>query len=453
MTELRPLDAGFLELEDSDQHISLGIGAAAILDGPPPPRHQFLEVMRVRAGDNPRLRQRLRRATLDLSAPVWEDDPAFDPAHHIRWTALPAPGDEAALSELLATELTERLDRDHPLWQCVVVEGLSGDRWALLVKAHHSLVDGVSGITLLAQFCDDLPTAPGPDESGDSQEKPRSAGGLDWIARSLLLPVELPRQAIGMARSLIPVVRAAVTPTAGTSLNGPIGRQRRYIAARTSLLEFREIGAAFGATVNDVVLTVIASGYRSLLLARGEDPTRDKLRILVPVSMRSSDAKYVMDNRVSAMLPHLPIDIADPVERLRAIHDNLTAHKSRGEAQAEKAVLGMSSWLPFAPLAWSLRLLSHLPQRGVTAIATNIPGPRRELSVHGRRILELWPVVPIAMRLRTAVAILSYVDQLTFGITGDYDGAPDIELIADGIHSATAELLAAARSGKPARTP
>ncbi|MGQ4600786.1 wax ester/triacylglycerol synthase family O-acyltransferase [Nocardia sp. R6R-6] len=431
MTELRPLDSGFMELEDADRHLSLGIGAVAIISGMPPSRDELSAMLTKGMEQNIRLRQKVRRMPLDLATPVWENDPNFDLAHHVKWTALPEPGDEPALCELVATELEERFDRDHPLWQCVVVEHLAGDRWALIVRAHHSLVDGVSGISVFENLCD--PVAAQPDQAAPQS---RVCAALKWLGfarRGVRLPVIMPRYLIGVLRTLVPLAAAAVSPAAACSLNGPIGRQRRYVVARAALSDFRAIGAAFGATVNDVVLTVVAAAYRDLLLSRNERPTPDKLRILVPVSMRAAEGKYALDNRVSAMLPFLPIDVADPVERLDVIRARMSRHKSSGEARAESSIIALVGRLPFAPMAWGIRLLARFPQRSVGAIATNVPGPRHELTIRGRRVLELLPVVPIAMRLRTAIAILSYADRLTFGVTGDYDTAPDIAVIADGI--------------------
>ncbi|MFD7847182.1 wax ester/triacylglycerol synthase family O-acyltransferase [Nocardia sp. NPDC059764] len=444
MTELQPLDAGFIELEDADRRVSLGIAAVAILAGQPPARAEFAAMLAERVAANQRLRQRIRRAPLDLTVPVWEEDPNFDLAHHIRWAALPEPGDETVLREFVAGELVERLDRDHPMWECVVVERLTGARWALMVKAHHSLVDGVSGVSLFEELCDAPEPGPGP-----RTPPPAEAGGPDWFDRvvnGLRLPLDAPRYAVGMMRSLIPVVAAFVSVPAASSLNGPIGRQRRYTIARASLAEIREIGRGLDATVNDVVLAAVTSAYRGVLLGRGEEPTGKTVRILVPVSMRAADAKSLLDNRVSAVLSLLPLHLEDPVERLITIHQRMARHKSSGAAQAEKSLLDLAGRLPFAPVAWGMRLWSHLPQRGVTAVATNIPGPRRTLSMLGREVLELIPAIPIAMRLRTGIAILSYGDQLTFGITGDYDSTPDLEKIADGIHTAIADLLAAARA-------
>jgi WS/DGAT/MGAT family acyltransferase len=452
MIELSPLDSGFMELEDSDRHISLGIGAVAIVDGAPPTRQEFAAGLAEGVRRNARLRQRVRRAPLDLTAPVWEDDPNFDLAHHIRWTALPEPGDEPALLELVATELAHRLDRDHPLWQCIVVEHLAGRRWAMIVKAHHMMVDGLSGIALFESFCDTT-------EIADTVPSPSPGPGgrgsvVRLISQGFRLATAAPRFAADMVRGVVPVVYAALAPSAESSLNGPIGQQRRYAVARAALPELAEIRAAFGVTVNDIALAAVASAYRTVLCKRGEQPNADALRIVIPVSMRHPDAKYVLDNRVSVMLPYLPIEIPDPVDRLTAVHESISAHRARGEAEAEGSLLSVAGWLPFALFAWTLRLATHYPQRGIGALATNVPGPRRPLSLHSRRVLEILPCIPIAMRLRTTIAILSYVDQLTFGITGDFDTTPDIDLIAEGIEQGIAELLARARDlgSPPARS-
>ncbi|MEC3918693.1 WS/DGAT/MGAT family O-acyltransferase [Nocardia sp. CDC160] len=445
MTGLRPLDAGFVELEDSDRHISLGIGAVAILSGPPPARAEFSALLAERVSGNARLRERIHRAPLDLATPVWEEDPGFDLAHHIRWVALPEPADDEALFELIATEVAARLDRDHPLWQCVVVERLTQGRWALLLKAHHSVVDGISGVNLLADLCD-------PDGAGNIAEaaKPEATNGsrgwIDWTRIALRLPFDMPRVALHTVRGLAPVAEALVSATAQSSLIGAIGQQRRYTVTRASLAEIKEIGTVFGTTVNDVVLTAVAGAYRALLLQRGEQPTHDTLRMLVPVSIRSPDALHVLDNRVTAMLSYLPVHLADPVERLAVVHDRMNQHKGRGETTAEGRLLALAGWIPFATVAWTLRLVARLPQTSVTALATNVPGPRKPLSLAGRPVLELLPVLPIAMRLRSGIAILSYADHLTFGITGDYDTMPDLSVIAEGIDTEIRELLSAARN-------
>ncbi|MTE15216.1 wax ester/triacylglycerol synthase family O-acyltransferase [Nocardia aurantiaca] len=444
MTELSPLDAGFMEIENADRHISLGIGAVAIIEGPAPTRESFRAGLDRGLEVHGRLRQRVHRSRFDLATPLWEDDPNFDLAHHVRWTSLPKPGDEQALRELVATELAEQFDRDHPLWDVVVVENLGGGRWAMIVRAHHSVVDGISGLALFESFCD-----PGADGQGARHEMRSRAGMFGTAAGALRLLWTVPRIAADAVRVLTPVIYAAVAPASDSSLNGPIGRQRRYAVARTSLPQAREIAAAFEVTVNDVAVAAIAAAYRRLLQARGEKPTPDKLRMMVPVSMRADDAKYVPDNRVSAIIVQLPIEFEHPVERLNAVHERIARHRLRGEAEAEKSLLELAEWLPYGVVAWVFRTASRFPQRGVGVLATNIPGPPHRLTLGGRKVLEIWPCIPIAMRVRTTVAVLSYTDQLTFGITGDYDTNPDIDEIASGIATEVAVLLAHAR-GRPA---
>ncbi|WP_280248388.1 wax ester/triacylglycerol synthase domain-containing protein, partial [Nocardia abscessus] len=363
MTELGPLDAGFMEMEDADRRVSLGIGTVAIIEGPPPVRDELRGWLDRGLERHARLRQRVRRTPLDLKAPVWEDDPNFDLGHHIRWTALPAPGGESELKELIATELTERLDRDHPLWEVVVVDQLADDRWVMILKAHHTMVDGISEITLLESFCD--PAA------GDAGEYPRPSGGpartglLKRVKEVFQAPVTFPRSAVGVVRTLAPVLYAAIAPAEESSLNGPIGRQRRYALARTVLPQVREIAAAFDVTVNDVAVAAITAAYRQLLLSRGEHPTPTELRIVVPVSTRTTEAKLVLDNRVSAVIAHLPIEVDHPVERLIAVHEQIRRHRSRGEADAEKSLLSLSRRLPFGIVAEVFRLAVSFPQRGV----------------------------------------------------------------------------------------
>lgn len=328
MSELHPLDGGFLELEDADRHISLGIGAVAVMAGPAPTRSEFTDWLTACLDRVGRLRERVRGSRWDVAAPVWEADPHFDLAHHVRWTALPEPNDESALREVIATELAERLDRDHPLWRCVVVEHLAGDRWALIVQAHHAMVDGISGMTLFERLCDPVDDEPAAEASPKSRGP--AARWFDLTVRVARLPVAAPRWAISTARSLVPVVFAAVAPSGSSSLNGPIGRQRRYVVARASLTEVREVGTAYSASVNDVALAAITSAYRTLLIRRGEDPAARRVRILIPVSVRESTADHVLDNRVSAIIPHLPVEESDPVARLAAVHARVAHHRARG---------------------------------------------------------------------------------------------------------------------------
>lgn len=446
MSEVSPLDAGFMAMEDADRHVSLGIGTVATVAGPPPTHAEFRTYAERALRRHPRLRQRVRGGPFGLDAPVWEEDPNFDLGHHIRWAALPEPGGEAELRELVAAQLTERFDRDHPLWRLLVVEQLAGNRWAVLLMAHHTMVDGISEVTLFESLCDPADgDGRGPGASGAKPARAGLPGFTELLDATLRLPFTVSRSIFGAVRAVAPVLYAAVAPAESSSLNGAIGGQRRYAVAKAELPQVREIAAAYEVTVNDVAVAAIAAAYRGLLRSRGERPTSGKLRIVVPVSRRAADAKYVLDNRVSAMIPRLPIEIEHPVDRLLTVHEQIRDHKTRGEAQAEQAVLAPAQLLPFWLVATAFRIASWYPQRGVGALATNIPGSPHPLALGGRAVLEMWPCIPIALRVRTTIAILSYAGQLVFGITGDYDTTPDIDTIASGITAEIAVLLAHAR--------
>ncbi|WP_196814437.1 wax ester/triacylglycerol synthase domain-containing protein [Nocardia sp. BMG111209] len=219
MAGLHTLDTGFLELEEADRHVSLGIGVVAVIAGAPPARDRLRARLLAIADRHPRLRQRVQRAQWDLDAPVWVDDPAFDPDHHLRWIALPDPGDEQSLRDVVADELEQRLDPDRPLWRCVVIERIVDDRWAMLIQAHHAMVDGISGLSLLESFCDRTDSdRPNPAAPRSPRIDPlRPAGHL------VRLSTAAPGRALSLVRSLVPVVWAAVAPAAPSSFNGPIG--------------------------------------------------------------------------------------------------------------------------------------------------------------------------------------------------------------------------------------
>ncbi len=221
--------------------------------------------------------------------------------------------------------------------------------------------------------------------------------------------------------------------------------RRRYRAARVRLADLHEVGDAFDVTINDVALAAITASYRQMLLDRGEKPGRASLRTLVPVSMRGINHFNMTDNEVSGMLPLLPVDEDDPVTQLELVHKRLLQAKASGQREGGSAMISATRAVPFMFSAWAIRLLSRLPQKAVVALATNVPGPRGEQRLLGRRVLEILPVPPIALQLRTGVAMVSYADHFVFGITGDYDAAPDLEALASGIEAGVARLLQISR--------
>jgi diacylglycerol O-acyltransferase / wax synthase len=462
MNHLTTLDAGFLKAEDADRHVSLAIGGLAVIEGPAPDQEALVSAFAQRIRACPRFGQRLRLRPFDLGAPKWVEDPGFDIGRHVRRVALPQPGDDRELFGLIADVMARRLDRDRPLWEIWVIEGLADGRWAILTKVHHCMADGIAASHMLAGLCD-----PGVDGISDSyahhiRAAQESKHQALWRAVSAVNPLTAlsglldvstaitagaARAAQGAAEIAIGLLRPAPSP-----LNGPISDLRRYSGARVPLHDIDQVCQTFGVTINDVALAAITESYRGILVKRGERPLPDSLRTLVPVSMRSAEAFGKTDNRVSVMLPYLPVDEENPVQRLRKVHARLGRTKSGGQRQAGNAFVSIANRIPFPLTAWAVGLLTRLPQRGVVTVATNVPGPRRPLKVMGRRVIGVYPVPPIAMQLRTGVAMLSYADDLFFGILADYDVVADVDQLARGIEAAIARLVAISKRRKTRRT-
>jgi diacylglycerol O-acyltransferase len=453
MEHLTTLDAGFLEAEDSDPHVSLAIGGVSVIEGPMPDVDLIVANLSERVQTVPRLRQVLRSHILDLGPPEWVDDPHMDLTHHIHRAALPNPGDDAALYRFAADIMSRRLDRERPLWECWIIEGLADHRWALLMKIHHCIADGITTMHLLSglsdsgdgdTFATDIRAANQQSKKG-SRIPTLSRNPLNWASGIWRLAAGATSAAVTAVEGAAEVTGALLRPAATSSLNGPVTSMRRYAAATVRLRDVQEIRDSSEVTINDVALTAITDSYRAALIRRGERPRRNSLRTLVPVSVRSNDVVN-LDNRVSLMLPCLPVDREDPAEQLEVVHRRLTRAKASGQREAGSMVLAATNLLPFPVMAWAVRALTRLPQRGVVTLATNVPGPRHRMHVMGREVVRMLPIPPIAIRLRTGVAIVSYADELIFGITADYDATPDVDELASGIEDAVARLLASARA-------
>ncbi|MFI7643639.1 wax ester/triacylglycerol synthase family O-acyltransferase [Nonomuraea sp. NPDC049400] len=458
---LSPLDAAFLEVEDEEPEVSMAIASIAIMEGPPPSREELVEATRRRLPLVPLYRQKARQVPFDLGAPVLVDDPDFDLDRHIRHVCVAEPGDDAALCERIGEIMSRRLDRERPLWEYWLLDGLSGGRWALVSKVHHCLVGGVSGANLYYVLFDLSP-------DGDGRQAPLDAYVpdpgpstsrliVDAVRDLLLNPIEQLRM-IGEAlrtprataqriadtgRGLL-TLAGSLGPASRSTLNGPIGERRRYAVARASLTEMKQAARQASASLNDVALSAITGAFRSLLLQRGEEPDPHAMRTAVPVSVRAAGDEGVCTNRISVMLAFLPVHLADPGERLQAVHAHLTELKASMEAQACEAMTTLARHEPFPPVSWATRLLARLPQRSVVTVTTNVPGPPVSLYLLGRRALEIFPYVPIIARLRTGVSIFSYCDQVAFGVTGDYDSAPEVERFACAIEEELGKLVRSA---------
>jgi len=456
------LDSAFLKLED--RHASLHIGSVGVFEGPAPAFTEIADEIASKLHRVPRYRQRMLHVPGDLGRPIWQDDPGFDLAYHLRRTAVPEPGGDVELQDLVGRLMSQPLDHDRPLWETWVVEGLADGRWAVVSKVHHSMVDGIAGTDLLTSLFGSGPdddVAPGPAIA--PEPLPRQ---LTLIARGVRTavvetsastraaataaghPRALARSARDTAEGLVHFM-TALRPVSRTTLVGPLGTSRRYRWAEVPLSNVLEIRSVFGCTVNDVVLAAVTLAYQKLLIVRGEQPSARAVRTLVPVSVRRADERGRLDNRVSAILVDLPVDEADPVAALEVVAKRMRALKASHEAEAGEAVTSLGNALPPPGLAAGLRLAFRVPQRFLTTVTTNVPGPREELRLGGRRMLAAYPYVPIADRLRTGIAVTSYGGNLLFGITADWHTAPDVDVLRDALVSAFTELGHRGRERKP----
>jgi diacylglycerol O-acyltransferase len=331
----------------------------------------------------------------------------------------------------------------------------------MLSKTHHAMVDGVSGTDLLSVIMD---TSPEPSNPWPDDWEARPAPSAVELAaravidmarspyeqlRALRAGTRVPRQAAGRLAEVVRGVtsfRRILKPTPLSTLNGPIGPHRRYAWASTTVDDIKLVRKGLGGTFNDVVLTAITNGFRDLLLSRGESVDR-VVRTLVPVSVRPRDSsgKAIGDgtlaNKVSAMFAELPVSLTDPVERLHAVGAQMAGLKESKQALAGEALTSLSGFAPPMLLALGTRLASRAGQRNINTVTTNVPGPQTPLYVVGRRMIKAYPYVPLAGQIRIGVAIFSYDGQVNFGVTGDYDSAPDIEVLCTGIEEGMADLV------------
>jgi diacylglycerol O-acyltransferase / wax synthase len=466
MQTLSPLDASFLHIENDVAHMH--VGWVGIFEGPAPGPEEVPAEIAAHLPLVPRYRQRVRFVPMALGRPVWVDDPHFNLDYHVRRTALPAPGGDQELRNLVGRVMSQQLDRAKPLWELWIAEGLEAGCWALISKVHHCMVDGVAATDLLSVLLDSErePLRAGPD-AWRPEPEPNPAELVAYaLARRAASPYEVVRTLLAAARGPRRVARQAVEVVHGFSslerlvhmppqsaLNGPIGPHRRWDWARARLPDVKQIRKLHGGSVNDVVLAVITSGFRELLLARGESVEDRVVRSMVPVSVRAEQERGTYNNKVSAMFADLPVALEDPVQRLGSIRGQMQELKHSGQAVAAERLTALGGFPPAMLLALGGRVASRLPQRSVNTVTTNVPGPQWPLYLTGRRMLEVFPFVPLGGSVRIGVAIFSYDGNITFGVTGDRDTATDIAVLCSGIERGIAELLATASSEAAAGRP
>ncbi len=460
LDRLTSTDASFLHQEGPTSHMH--IGAVLVFEGPPPKFDDYLSHVRSRLHLVPRYRQRLATPPLESGRPLWVDDPTFNLEYHIRHAALPSPGTEDQLFELAGRIASQQLDRSKPLWESWLVEGLQNDRFALIFKTHHSLVDGVAGVDIATVLLDLAPTPqpPPPDlEPWQPQRQPSSAELLlagmrdvlsttgQLLTRTLIASAN-PASSLTLMRDMLEgigeIVWAGLNPAPETPLNVEIGPHRRYTVVRQQLDDYKLVKDALGGTVNDVVLTVVSGALAEWLRSRGIRTEGLEMRALVPVSIRAKDERGTLGNRLTVMRGPLPVYIRDPLARLRFVRHAMDGLKESKQAVGAATLVAVNNLAPPTVLAQASRL--NFSTRLFNLIVTNIPGPQLPLYLLGRQLDDLYPVAFLPKNHALAVAIMSYNGAVDYGLLGDYDALPDIDLIGDGIADALDELLVVARA-------
>ncbi len=417
----------------------------------------------------PRYRQKVREITLGLARPVWVDDPDFDITYHVRRSALPSPGSDAQLHELISRLAGRPLDRTRPLWEMYLIEGLSGNRLALFIKSHQALVNGMTALEI-GHVIADRSARPSTGAAVVDLWLPRgepSAGRLlfeavgDWLARpghelraareTLAEVVANSAELTELARRAADAARTVVRGSAPDSpLNTTVSRHRRFTVASAALADFRAVRARYDCDVNDVVLAVIAGALRNWLLSRGEPVTvSTAMRAMAPTSVYpAAELTAGPGQAISEVAPfliELPVGEPNPVVRLSQIAHATESHSAGASLVAARTIVTLSGFPPPTLHAMGTRVATQYPPRQFNLLITNVPGPQSQMYVAGTKVLETYAVPPLLHDQVLAISVTSYCGRLYFGINADRDAMPDVEMLPELLAESLEELLEAAR--------
>jgi diacylglycerol O-acyltransferase / wax synthase len=398
----------------------------------------------------PKLRQLPTPGVLPEAPPSWADDATFDIANHVSQHRAPGPGTEAELLALCGEILATPLPRDRPLWQLIFIDGLDNGQIAVVEKLHHSMADGIAAAELAIVLLD---TSPEPDFIDDSSAtwRPDAAASVvdgvardllrmgelslrfaSWSAWTLLHPVRSARGCITKVAALTSVVRGGLIAPHSTP-RGNIGPEREVHVVRLDLDEVRHIAHAQGATINDVVLTIVSHGLHCLLASHDDLDPETAVQALIPVGLDAGPGRGIA-NRVSAFFVRLPVGISDPLVSLHAITAVSKDHKGHHQELAGDSMLRLLEPAPQGVLALFAKVVQHQPFFNI--IVTNVPGPRAPLYALGAQMLEAFPIVPLVGNQGLGVAALSYLDQINLGILSDPDTYPNVDVFCHGVQTA-----------------
>ena len=455
---LTTMDASFLYLEAPDA--PMHVGGVLVLEPPAGGLEALAELVEARLALVPRYRQRVVEVPGHLANPVWVDDPDFDVDYHVRRSALPRPGSEEQLCALVSRATSQPLDRDRPLWEVYLVEGLQGGRVAVITKTHPALVDGLSAIDIGQVLLDPEPDAPVPAVDEWRPRRLPAAPELVWQAleeyvRRPSSVVDTARATVTDARSaaarlsaayrgLLRTARSAVRTAPPSPLNVPAGRQRRVAVARLELDAIKDLRRSYGGTVNDLLLAVVTGALREWLLSRGQPVVSStSVRALVPVSVQGEELER--GPRVSSYLVDLPVGEPNPRVRLTRLSYAMRGVAAHGQAVGADSLIALTGFAPPTLHALGARAARRLSRRLFNLVVTNVPGPQVPLYAAGSRMLEVFPVVPLARGQGLSIGMTSYAGRVFVGLNADQDSVGDVQVLADLLEQEVEGLLSVAR--------
>ncbi len=462
---LSALDASFLGLEDSNCHMHVG-GTFLFEAGPLRTSEGGIDIERIRRVIEarlhlvPRFRQRLAAVPYE-NHPIWVDDERFRIHYHVRHTALPRPGDERMLKRLVGRIMSQPLDRGRPLWEMWFVEGLEGDRFALISKTHHCMIDGVSGADLMSIIMSPFPDPEtGEPEPWQPRSRPSDAAlGWDAVVRRLGQPAEAlqalsdavrsPSEALGRLGDAAAAIRDALAPalrpTSETPINVPVGPYRRIDGIEMRVADLKQVKGVLGGTLNDVVLAVVAGALRRFFEKRGVALEGLEIRTLVPVSVRSKDERGALGNRVAQIIAPLPVDEPDPRKRLEIVSRTMSGLKESKQALGAEVLTAISDWTVPNLLVQAIRLAQS--SRPYNLLVTNVPGPQIPLYFLGSPMQTAYPVVTLFPKTALAVGLFSFNGGLFWCATADWEQIPDLHDFIASLDLSFRELQRAAGVG------
>jgi diacylglycerol O-acyltransferase len=449
---LSALDASFLHLEDENCHMHIG-AVALFAAAPLATTDGGIDIERVRtaiaAGIHriPRYRQRLKWIP-GAGHPVWVDDARFNLNYHVRHTHLPRPGDERLLKRLAGRIMSQQLDRGKPLWEMWIVEGVADDRFAVITKIHHCMIDGIGSVELTGTVMRPTPDRDPRLEEPPPQWLPRPAPSsarlvadelchrallplalLDGVRRVVIAPRRTANQLYDAVEGIGEALTAGMRPASATPLNAPIGPHRRFDWLEMDLGAVKEVKSRLGGTVNDVVLAIVAGALRRFLRQRGLQVEQLEFRAMLPVNVRTHDGRASLGNRVAMMVGRLPLEEPNARRRLeRVIHETQELKRSRQAAGVQ--TIEEVSDNSFTTLFTVFSRLAALV-RPFNVVVTNVPGPPTPAYILGAPMVACYPLVPLFRDQALGIALFSYAGRLYWGFNADWDLVPDLhDLVA-----------------------